>query len=133
MISGASGLVGTTLSNRLIAEGYEVIHLSRIPRNTSKIKVFRWDIESSYIDLNAFEGVHAIIHLAGESIAGKAWTNKRKQVIRDSREKGTDLLIQALEKCRHPVKTVISASAIGYYKDRGDEFLRKMQKLLQPF
>jgi hypothetical protein len=113
LITGASGLVGTRLTELLLEQGYEVVHLGRTARQ-GKVPCFRWNIESGTIDEQAFENVEAVVHLAGAGVADKPWTPKRKLEILESRTHSTALLAKYLIH-QPQVKTVVSASAIGYY------------------
>jgi uncharacterized protein len=113
LITGASGLVGSRLTQMLLQKGYEVWHLSR--SKEGKVPTFQWDVNRQTINEKAFEGVEAIIHLAGASVADKRWTAKRKQEILESRVKSTQLLFKELGSRNHSVKHFISASAVGYY------------------
>lgn len=114
LITGASGLIGNRLTNLFLERGYEVVHLSRNAK-TGKVRAYAWDISSGTLDEQAFNGVDAVIHLAGAGVADKRWTSARKREILDSRVKSTRLLANFLVTQRHRVKTFISASAIGYY------------------
>ena len=120
LISGGTGLIGKRLSMKLRERGYHVRVLSRRTGNSDTV---RWDIESGYIDPNALQGVDAIIHLAGEGIADKAWSDHRKAEIINSRVNSTKLLYTTLQNNSHQVKHFISASATGLYSDRGDELM----------
>jgi uncharacterized protein len=124
LITGASGLIGKPLSRFLLQKGYRIYHLNRGGSfKDPRVKTFKWDVYNSKIDENCIEGVDAIIHLAGEGIAGKPWTKKRKQQIIESRTKSIRLLYDLLREKDHQVKTVISASAVGYYGDQRDKLL----------
>ncbi|PRY49893.1 hypothetical protein B0I27_11067 [Arcticibacter pallidicorallinus] len=125
LITGANGLIGVPLTKFLVSKGYVVRTLSRNPTNkNAAVKEFGWDIENGSIDERSVEGVDAIIHLAGENIGAKPWTNKRKQTIISSRTKSLELLARAISTAKNArVKTFISASAVGYYGDREDEIL----------
>jgi uncharacterized protein (TIGR01777 family) len=114
LITGASGLIGTRLTELLLQRGYEVRHLSRTQGNTV-IQTFLWDIDSDWIEPGALSGVDAIIHLAGACVADEPWTENRKQEIIDSRVKPSALLRRELGESKHVVNTFISASGIGYY------------------
>ncbi len=114
MITGASGLVGSRLTNLLLENGYEVVHLSRKAKQ-GKVPAYAWDIPAGVLDQNAFNGVGAVIHLAGAGVADQRWTAKRKREILDSRVKSTQLLIHHLKTRAHHVSTFVSASAIGVY------------------
>src|SRR4029079_13805048 len=82
-----------------------------------------WHPNQEKIDTASLEGIDAAVHLAGESIASGRWTDEKKRAIRDSRVKGTSLLSDALARLSRPPSVFLSASAIGYYGDRGDELL----------
>jgi uncharacterized protein (TIGR01777 family) len=114
LITGASGLVGTRLTELLVDQGYEVCHLGR-SKKSGKIKSFVWNIETGAFDNSALAGVTSIIHLAGAGVADKRWTKKRKEEILQSRIKSTALLFDVLKNTAHGVESIVSASAIGYY------------------
>jgi uncharacterized protein (TIGR01777 family) len=117
-ISGSSGLVGSALSRKLTSKGWSVQRLVRgQPASAADIA---WDPAGQNIDTAALEGVDAVVHLAGESIAQGRWTAAKKQRILQSREEGTLLLCETLAALDHPPKTLLSASAIGYYGDQGE-------------
>ena len=122
LFSGSHGLVGTALIKSLEADGgHEIFRLVRhYPESPSQIE---WSPDRYSIALARIEGFDAVVHLAGESIAEGRWTEAKKERIRESRVKGTRLLGDALANLTEPPKTMISASAIGYYGDRGDEVL----------
>lgn len=124
LLSGASGLVGSVLIPFLTAGGHQVIRLVRgAPRpGGSEIQ---WDPVHGVSDLTRLEGMDAVIHLAGENIAAARWTEERKARIKDSRVRGTKTLSEALAQLVLPPKVFLSASAIGYYGDRGDEVLHE--------
>jgi uncharacterized protein len=121
LVTGASGLIGTALVSSLASSGHEVTRLVR-GQPTSEGKTARWDPMAGTIEAGAIEGVDAVVHLAGENIAER-WTSAKKAKIRDSRVKGTQLLCETLTRLSSPPKTLVSASAIGYYGDRGDAIL----------
>src|SRR5262245_39474472 len=121
LVSGASGLIGSALLRTLRGAGHEVVTLVR---SRSKPGIY-WDISNHAIDQDALEGFDAVVHLAGESIAARRWTSSQKTRILDSRVKGTGLLSAALAKCKRRPEVMVSASAIGYYGDRGQELLRE--------
>jgi len=121
LLSGSHGLVGTALINSLISPDHEVYRLVRhYAESPSEIE---WNPDRYSIALARLEGFDAVVHLAGESIAEGRWTDEKKKRIRESRVKGTKLLGDALANLTNPPKTFISASAIGYYGNRGDELL----------
>ncbi|MGH9971153.1 MAG: TIGR01777 family oxidoreductase [Pyrinomonadaceae bacterium] len=121
LISGSHGLVGSALIKALEAEGHEIFRLVRhAPGSESEIE---WSPDRYSIALARLEGFDAVVHLAGESIANGRWNEEKKRRIRESRVKGTKLLSDALANLKRPPKTLVSASAIGYYGNRGDELL----------
>ncbi len=121
LISGGSGLVGIALSNMLRAKGHSVNILSRKKTNDANYKY--WDVENGILAEDALSGIDTIVHLAGEGIADGAWSDERKVKIIESRVNSTRLLLDALKKGNHQVKSFISASATGYYSDRADELM----------
>ncbi len=121
-ISGASGFVGSALLTFLRAAGHEVLPLVRRPANPGEIS---WDPEAGKMDAAALEGLDAVIHLAGESVAAGRWTARRKERIRASRVLGTRLIAATLARLRRPPRAFVSASAVGYYGSRGDEILHE--------
>ncbi|OGP86627.1 MAG: TIGR01777 family protein [Deltaproteobacteria bacterium RBG_13_65_10] len=123
LVTGAGGLVGSALVPCLRTHGHGVTRLvrSRRPRGDE----VRWDPIGGTIDPASLEGFDAVIHLAGESIASGRWTPEVKARIRDSRVRGTRLLCETLARLDRPPHVLLSASAIGYYGDRGDEVLRE--------
>lgn len=116
LISGGSGFVGSHLTNLLIQKGYSVSILSRSEKqNTDDISYFKWDVSNQTIDEDAVLQADYIVHLAGENIAEKRWTPKRKASIIDSREQSTHLIYSVLRKNNKKLDAFISASAIGIY------------------
>lgn len=122
LVSGSHGLVGTALVRSLTDDGHEVMRLVRGERTFGSPEV-EWQPDQGRIDVEHLEGVHAVVHLAGESIASGRWSDDKKRRIRDSRVKGTTLLSDALARLSQPPSVFLSASAIGYYGNRGDELL----------
>lgn len=127
LVSGSHGLVGTALIKSLTEEGYEVVRLVRDKKDAGANEI-EWHPDQDHIDAPRLEGLDAVIHLAGESIASGRWTDEKKRVIRDSRVKGTTLLSNTLAQLSRPPSIFISASAIGYYGNRGDEVLDETSK-----
>ena len=123
LIAGGSGLIGSHLSEMLHAQGYEVRWLSRKIESDNKYKTFVWNPDNSTVDLKAFEGVETVINLAGAGIADKRWTAARKKLIIESRTLSTKLLFDTLTTQKNNVTTYLSASAIGYYGDRGNDMM----------
>jgi uncharacterized protein (TIGR01777 family) len=123
LITGASGLIGTRIQEMLLAQRHDIHTLGRsagVPQ-TSKVSHFIWDVKNQKIDSKALAGVDTIIHLAGAGVADERWTSSRKKEIMDSRVDATKVLYKTLASTSHQVKTIISASAVGYYGDCGDE------------
>jgi len=121
LVTGSSGLIGSAVVRFLIAGGQNVVRLVRSRPPAGEAEVY-WDPAEGRIDLARLEGLDAAIHLAGETTSGR-WTAEKKARIRDSRVKGTQLLCQSLAQLKEPPKVLVSASAVGYYGDRGDEWL----------
>ncbi len=122
LLTGSHGLVGSRLTKSLEAEGHEVRPLVRYATGYGA-KEIEWSPERYSIALSRIEGFDVAVHLAGESIAEGRWTDEKKHRIRESRTKGTQLLSEALAGLSSPPHTFLSASAIGFYGDRGDEVL----------
>jgi len=121
LITGASGLIGTALQKSFEEKGYEMLLASRSePKSERDIQ---WNADAGFADedLLRLEGLDAVIHLAGESISALRWTDEKKKAIRDSRVHGTRTMIEAFARLEKKPKVFISASAIGFYGDRGDE------------
>jgi uncharacterized protein (TIGR01777 family) len=120
LIAGGSGLVGSRLNRMLLSKGYETIILTRkLPeqqgQKDSHTSYALWDIEKGTIDKEALARADYIINLAGAAVAEQRWTAARKQEIINSRVKSCDLLVKALRETDNKVKTVLCASAAGYY------------------
>jgi len=119
-VSGSTGLVGSEVVTGLSAAGQEVVRLVRHAPVPGEGAV-RWDPAKGEIDAAGLEGLDAVVHLAGENVGSGRWSSARKAAIRDSRVNGTRLLCEALAGLDRPPKTLVCASAIGYYGDRGAE------------
>lgn len=117
LVSGASGLVGRALSEALRARGDSVRTLVR--RAARGPDEARWDPSRRSLDPHALDGVDAVVHLAGESIAARRWDDAHKRRVQQSRVDGTATLAEALAARSDGPKVLISASAIGYYGDTG--------------
>jgi uncharacterized protein (TIGR01777 family) len=120
LITGGTGLVGTRLTEKLLERGYKVSYLSR-HAGEGRIKKYRWDLKTGYLDESAIKEADGIVHLAGAGVFDKRWTPEYKKEIMDSRIDSTSLLAEKLASVSHHVKSVICASAIGLYGfDTGD-------------
>lgn len=115
-------MVGTPLVARLLKEGHTVTRLVRDESSPKADEAF-WNPESGRIDAARLEEHDAAIHLAGEPVSAMRWTEEKKRRIRESRVKGTRLLAETLARLASPPRTLLCASAIGYYGDRDDEIL----------
>ncbi|RZM27917.1 MAG: TIGR01777 family protein [Pedobacter sp.] len=123
LITGATGMIGKALIKKLLDKGHRVSVLSRQLKPIPGVQVYLWDVPKQQMDERALDGVDTIIHLAGASVADEKWTEKRKNEIVDSRVDSTALLYDTLSKHKNQVTAIISASAVGYYGDSGDEIL----------
>ena len=117
-ITGSNGLIGSALVAALEARGDTVLRVVRGDGDG-----IRWDPERGTIEASALEGVDAVVHLAGEGIGEKRWTTEQKQKILDSRVKGTTLIATTIAGLERRPSVFVSASAIGWYGNRGDEVL----------
>jgi uncharacterized protein len=128
LITGATGLIGRSVCRSLINEGHQVVILSRRSAaaiGLAGISAFRWEPEAESPPSEAWEGVEAVIHLAGEPVAAARWTEEQKRRIRDSRVNGSRNLVAGMRAAPRIPKILISASAVGFYGDRGDEILNE--------
>ncbi|MDP8245709.1 MAG: TIGR01777 family oxidoreductase [Candidatus Hinthialibacter antarcticus] len=121
-ISGASGLVGSQLSAFLTTAGHEVHRLVRRAPNREQKEIY-WNPQTEKIDEQSLNGFDGIVHLAGEGIASKKWTEEQKLAIRRSRTEGTHLIAEAISRIQNKPRVFVSASATGFYGNRGDELL----------
>ncbi len=122
LISGGSGFVGGELIKKLTPQ-HEFVNLSR-----SSARGLFWDPGAGVVDRLKLAGFDAAIHLAGESVASGLWTKKKRAAIRESRIKSTILLASALAEIPTPPKVLISASAVGYYGNRGSDVLTEISE-----
>ncbi len=127
LVTGAGGFVGRRVCQVLNVAGHSLCALSRNPAHLMRrlplfSEVSEWSPTEGPPPVEAFDRVDGEVHLAGESVAGRCTTSK-KQRISQSRIDGTANLVSAMKECRTPPKVLISASAVGYYGDRGEEVL----------
>src|SRR5688572_29063417 len=127
LITGASGLIGKALQKSFAETGYDMLLAGRgEPKKSNEI---HWSVEGfREDDLARLEGLDAVIHLAGEGIAGLRWTDEKKKAIRDSRVQGTHNLVNTLADLKQKPKVFIAGSAMGFYGDRGDEVVTETSK-----
>ena len=118
-LTGASGLIGTRLADRLRARGDEVTTLSRKPTTPGAIA---WQPEDEPAPAAALAGRDAVVHLAGENVAQR-WSDDAKRAIRSSRERGTRNLVAGIAAAEPRPRVLVSSSAVGYYGPHGDERL----------
>lgn len=131
LITGGSGMIGSQLSLELVRKGYIVHILSRKPLPpTASIRYFKWDLENKIIDEEAFNGISAIIHLAGENIGLSRWTARQKERIISSRAGSIKLIYEKLKTIStQKLRVIISSGAVGFYGDRGDELLTEESEM----
>jgi uncharacterized protein (TIGR01777 family) len=122
LVTGASGFIGKAVVNHFKKQGYLVSRLVRHANQKAADTIY-WNPINEEINLDDFEGFHTVVHLAGENIADKRWTDAKKEEIFLSRVRHTWLLAHALSRLKRPPKVFFSASATGYYGDRGNEIL----------
>ena len=119
LISGGTGMVGQQLTKHLLAQGHQIIILTRrIPLSkpaNPNVSYAIWDLAKQTIDINALQKATCLVHLAGAGVVDKKWTEAYKAEIVKSRTESSTLLLKALRNNAHAIKTVISASAIGWY------------------
>ena len=117
-ITGATGFIGSALCKHLIRSGHSILGISR-----SKGSDIQWNLESGEIEGSKLSGVDAVIHLAGENIASRRWSEQQKKRILDSRVRGTELICKAISELSKPPRVLLSGSALGIYGNRGNEKL----------
>jgi uncharacterized protein len=126
LITGATGLIGRALQKSLREKGHELLLASRKePKDNSFIK---WDPQNGFTDPARLEGIDAVVHLAGESLSALRWTDEKKKAIRESRVLGTRNVVDTISDLKERPRVLVSASAIGFYGDRGDEELTETSK-----
>ncbi|MBI1870818.1 MAG: TIGR01777 family protein [Chlamydiae bacterium] len=121
LISGSTGFIGSALTHHLRSLGHFLLRLVRSTSSSSS-EIY-WDPEKKILDVSRLEGIEVVIHLAGENVATGRWTKDKKRKILESRVKGTTFLCDSLAQLSKRPKALVSASAIGYYGERGEEFL----------
>ena len=122
LISGGTGLIGSEVAAHLTQLGYTIKVLTRRPTDIAQNQ-YNWNLTKGEIDPKAWEGTEYVINLAGSSIIGGRWTNKRKKELISSRVDATNLLVKTIQQNNIPIQHFIQASAMGYYGDSGDQEL----------
>jgi len=128
IVTGSTGLVGRALIRSLLSDGHEVTRLVRGGAQGFRAPgtaAVHWDPQRGEIDAQELEGHNAAVHLAGEPIAEGRWDEAKKRRIIESRAQGTRLLAEALAGLSAKPGVLVSASATGFYGNRGDEVLRE--------
>ncbi len=121
LIAGASGLVGQKLCASLARQRHDVV---RLVRRAAKAKdEISWDPATSSLDASALEGIDAVVNLSGENVGAGRWTARRRDAILRSRVDATRTLVTAAQKMKRKPAVFVSASAVGFYGDRGDDEL----------
>jgi len=126
LLSGASGLIGTALKKALTARGDACVSLVRPASALTEEPLVHWDPTTGWIDdeaLAALGPIDAVVNLAGAGIADKRWSASRKEEILSSRLDATSTLVDAISSMPSPPEVLVSASAIGYYGDHGEELV----------
>jgi len=125
LIGGGTGLVGSRLSEMLEEKNYNVLHLSRKAKPDARFPAYKWDLKNKTIDEAAIEKADYVINLAGAGIVDGRWTTSRKKLIIDSRVDSTMILKNAFEKAGKTPKAFISAAAIGFYGNTGEDWVKE--------
>jgi uncharacterized protein len=131
-VSGSSGLIGAALVARLRSKGHTVLRLVRVDSTTDSSlndESIGWDPENGLVQEEALSGVEGVVHLAGENLVSARWTKQKMRRIRDSRTVGTAALSNAITAMDTPPGVFVSASAVGYYGNRGSELLTEESTL----
>jgi uncharacterized protein (TIGR01777 family) len=118
LVTGASGMVGSRLTQQMTADGHAVVPLVRRDARSGEVQ---WKPSAGELAVDGLEGFDGVVHLAGENIAEGRWTAAKKARIRDSRVDTTRLLCEKLSQTERPPKVLVSASAIGFYGEAGDQ------------
>ena len=119
-ITGSSGLIGTALQRRLESHDHEVLP---VPRGDPAQVEALWDPAAGWVREGALEGVDAVVHLTGADIAGRRWTGRRRRLLWDSRVGAARVLVDHIATLSSRPRVLVSASAVGFYGDRGEEVL----------
>ncbi len=121
LITGASGFIGSALIHQLIADGHQVIGLSRKPARLDRLFQGQVRAVESLDEIEASESIDAIVNLAGEPILDKRWSDARKKQLYDSRMHTTAAVIELIKRLQQRPETLINGSAIGFYGSHSDD------------
>jgi uncharacterized protein (TIGR01777 family) len=125
IISGASGLIGRSLTADLLAAGHDVVRLVRDPSGGAGADTAHWDPDRGALDAGVLAGADAVVNLNGRNVGDARWTAGVKDELRSSRLRPTETLVAAINEADSPPTVLVNASAVGYYGDRGDEELEE--------
>jgi uncharacterized protein (TIGR01777 family) len=123
--SGASGLIGKSLTADLRAAGHDVVRLVRHPSVGARADVVQWDPERRSLEAEVLSGADAVVNLNGRNVGDARWSAGFKEELRSSRLRPTETLVAAINEADPPPRLLVNASAIGYYGDRGEEELEE--------
>lgn len=138
LIFGGTGFVGRNLTEELLANGYQVCVITRKAKKTSnalgnKVQLIEWDNNKPLSAVSELQGIDVVINLAGESIGNRRWSNSVKQGILASRVSTTRAIVTAINNRTIQPRTLISASAVGYYGPRQDDEITEVEEAGQDF
>lgn len=119
VVTGASGLIGSALVKSLTADGHEVVRLVR--RDARAADERRWDPAAGELDPTVIDAADAVVHLAGAGIGDQRWNEDYKRTVLRSRVDGTTTIAEAIARATSPPKVLLSASAVGFYGDTGED------------
>lgn len=122
-VAGSSGLIGQALVSALLDDGHDILRLVRRPSRRDASNEVVWAPERGALDPHTMEGIDAVVNLAGRNVADARWSRRFKQELRSSRLDATRALVGAMAEFDRPPRTLLNASSIGIYGDRGDEIL----------
>ena len=132
LVSGSTGLIGSSLLEALQTAGHTPVPLLR-SSGQGRTEARFWDPESGSLAEDTLEDIDAVVHLAGEPIAARRWSEAQKTRILESRTKTTSLLANAIAEAPNPPSVFLSGSAIGFYGDRADEQLNEISSAGEGF
>jgi hypothetical protein len=128
LVTGATGLIGSSICKTLSSKGHAVVGLSRSLRKPAGLaveEIYQWDPQTGPPPKESLSGVDAVVNLAGEPLDARRWDDRQKRLIRDSRVITTRKLVEGLRSMDRKPEVLVSGSAVGFYGDRGDEQLEE--------